>query len=333
MAGKVQSNAQATLFKIINDLGYNPESIILDSGISSGLLENPDQAITTSEFANLLQHCAKATGCSYIGLLVGAEIKLSWLGRAGFIAKNSSDVREALECITAYVNLRHRSASVLLKPDQPLTALAYYPLGQEESQEQWLICAASAGVKLIRELCGSHWAPGQITLAAKESADITLYSSYFQAEIKFGTTETALKFDTALLGHPIPNAQPDIRELLQRDIDYSDGLYELDLLLDVTRIVRALIGTGQCSSNKVCEILNIRPRALNSRLTARDKSLQQIIEEMRFEIAKQLMRNTSLPLGEISARLDYSEVSAFNRAFSRWAGMPPGDWRRRSGNP
>jgi AraC-like DNA-binding protein len=98
----------------------------------------------------------------------------------------------------------------------------------------------------------------------------------------------------------------------------------------VTRIVRALIGTGQCSAEKISDILNIRPRSLHGRLISRGKTLQQIIEDMRFEIAKQLMRNTPLALAEISARLDYSEVSAFNRAFNRWAGVPPGDWRPRS---
>ncbi len=330
MPGKVQGNAQAALFQIINNLGYDPEAIMLNTGSLSGTLQNSDHEISTSKFVTLLQHCAQATGCSYIGLLLGAEVKLSWLGRAGFIAQNSADLREALACITTHINLRHRSASILLNQEQPLASLTYYPLVHDESQEQWLICAVSAGVKLIRELCSSNWAPAKINLAVKKPTDIALYSGYFQTEMRFGAADTALKFIPSLLDQPITNAQPDIRALLQRDIDYSDGLYEFDLLLDVTRIVRALIGTGQCSAEKICEILKIRSRSLNSRLVTRGKTLQQVVEEVRFEIARQLMRNTPMTLAEISARLDYSEVSAFNRAFNRWAGMPPGDWRRRN---
>ncbi len=55
-----------------------------------------------------------------------------------------------------------------------------------------------------------------------------------------------------------------------------------------------------------------------------------IANEIRFEIARQLLEDTEVPLGEIAAALDYSEASAFTRAFRRWSGHTHTEWRSHS---
>ena len=62
-------------------------------------------------------------------------------------------------------------------------------------------------------------------------------------------------------------------------------------------------------------------------LKAGGMGYRDISNEIRFEIARQLLRDTQVPLGQIAAALDYSEASAFTRAFRRWAGQTPSDWR------
>ena len=49
--------------------------------------------------------------------------------------------------------------------------------------------------------------------------------------------------------------------------------------------------------------------------------------EIRFEIARQLLEDTEVPLAQIAAALGYSEASAFTRAFRRWSGQTPTAWR------
>ena len=55
-----------------------------------------------------------------------------------------------------------------------------------------------------------------------------------------------------------------------------------------------------------------------------------ITNEIRFEIARQLLQDTEVPLGQIAAALGYSEASAFTRAFRRWSGHTPPAWRGRT---
>jgi AraC-like DNA-binding protein len=94
------------------------------------------------------------------------------------------------------------------------------------------------------------------------------------------------------------------------------------------RLVLTHIGAGDCSTTKLSALLGVSPRALSNKLSVSGTSFKQLLDNARFEVAKQLLQNTSMTLADISWKLDYSEVSPFNRAFNRWCGTPPGDWRR-----
>ena len=68
-------------------------------------------------------------------------------------------------------------------------------------------------------------------------------------------------------------------------------------------------------------------RTLSRHLKSSGLGYRGITNEIRFEIARQLLEDTTMPLGEITAALGYSEASAFTRAFRRWSGQTPTTWR------
>ncbi len=78
---------------------------------------------------------------------------------------------------------------------------------------------------------------------------------------------------------------------------------------------------------QVAGLFEVHERTLNRRLCLQGPSFKALIEEIRYEIARQLLRDTRLGVTEIAAALDYSESSAFNRAFRRWSGTSPTAWR------
>ena len=68
-------------------------------------------------------------------------------------------------------------------------------------------------------------------------------------------------------------------------------------------------------------------RTLTRRLSGAGISFRAITNQTRFEIARQLLEETDISLGQIAAALGYSEASAFTRAFGRWSGQTPSAWR------
>jgi AraC-like DNA-binding protein len=62
-------------------------------------------------------------------------------------------------------------------------------------------------------------------------------------------------------------------------------------------------------------------------LSEEGTSLQQLINQTRFDLAQQLLQNTGLPVSEIASALQYADPNAFSRAFRNWANLSPSQWR------
>jgi AraC-like DNA-binding protein len=71
-------------------------------------------------------------------------------------------------------------------------------------------------------------------------------------------------------------------------------------------------------------------RTLNRRLKAEGTTFQELLDEVRFEAACQLLDTARIPITEIAVSLGYAETSASSRAFRRWSGATPVERRRRS---
>ncbi|MPR12412.1 helix-turn-helix transcriptional regulator [Microvirga tunisiensis] len=96
-------------------------------------------------------------------------------------------------------------------------------------------------------------------------------------------------------------------------------------------MLRTELLTNQCSAATVADRFAIHRRTLSRHLRAEGAGFQSLVDETRFEIARQLLSQTRIPLSEVAVALGYSEASAFTRAFRRWSGQSPAAWRLEQG--
>ena len=93
-----------------------------------------------------------------------------------------------------------------------------------------------------------------------------------------------------------------------------------DLVDELRRITRADLSTKRSSAHEAAERLFIHRRTLNRYLTACGTDYRTVADQVRFEVAQQLLADTDIFLAQISAALDFSEPAAFTHAFQRWSG-------------
>ena len=93
--------------------------------------------------------------------------------------------------------------------------------------------------------------------------------------------------------------------------------------------MRADLSTKRTSAHEAAERFFIHRRTLNRYLTARGTDYRTVADQVRFEVAQQLLADTDIFLAQISAALDFSEPAAFTHAFQRWSGVAPSIWRAR----
>lgn len=96
---------------------------------------------------------------------------------------------------------------------------------------------------------------------------------------------------------------------------------------DLRRVLRIELLRDACSVTTIARLFSMHRRTLNRHLRTEGLAFRQVANQIRFEIACELLENTDMALSQVAAVLRYSELSAFTRAFRRWSGQTPSAWR------
>lgn len=99
------------------------------------------------------------------------------------------------------------------------------------------------------------------------------------------------------------------------------------LIEDLRRVLRIELLRDTCSAATVARLFSMHRRTMSRHLRTEGLAFRQVANEIRFEIACELLENTDMALSQVAAVLRYSELSAFTRAFRRWSGQTPSAWR------
>ncbi len=177
----------------------------------------------------------------------------------------------------------------------------------------------------MRELCGPGWAPTEVFLPHVKGRDPHLYRSVFKVLPRFDSEFCAMRFPAYWLERRVDGADPERRRAaLLRAHEASQPRF----LHQVYRALRTLLLNGKSSGDDLAQLLAMHRRTLNRRLRECGTTFQEVLDEVRFEVARQLLSYSELPLDDIGASLGYAGVSTFMRSFRRWTGSTPGQWRR-----
>jgi AraC-like DNA-binding protein len=154
----------------------------------------------------------------------------------------------------------------------------------------------------------------------------------FHVAPRFDQERSGITFPARWLARPPPGADPLLHRMMRERVAelLAGAVDDDDIVGRVRRQLRAMVTARRCSVEAAAEHLGLNVRTLKRHLAAAGTTFLQLREEARYDIACHLLQRTRMPVGEIAAMLGYAECSSFTRAFGRWAGMGPAEWRSRS---
>ncbi|MBS2964197.1 AraC family transcriptional regulator [Actinocrinis puniceicyclus] len=155
------------------------------------------------------------------------------------------------------------------------------------------------------------------------------YGLLYGTTCRFGAAATAVSFDRALLDQPVVQDEAALRAFLRRapwDI-LARMDYGQEVSAQVRRLLNQALGAGAEAPlpgpEQVAARLAVSPQTLRRRLSAERTSFQQVRDQLRRDVAVSALARGDTSIEELSARLGFSEPSAFHRAFRRWTGATP----------
>jgi AraC-like DNA-binding protein len=314
---------------VLRSLGADPVEVLTEAGFNMELFSSPNNSISYYDRGRLLAHCVRRTGCEHFGLLVGQHAGLHSLGMAGLLTKYSKNVGTALRNLSNFFYLHVRGAVLNLSVEDRLATLGYsVTLNGVEANDQVGDGAAAAIFNVLQSLCGPEWQAKAILFAHHEPQNTTPFRHFFKAPLVFDAEQNAVVFSADCLKQPLSQADPEILAMLQREVGAIDGRNE-SLPEVVIRILHSAIITGQANEERVAELLKMHSRTLRRRLREFETSFEEILDQVRYTTAQRLLQDTGMPVGKIASTLGYSDASSFTRAFRRWSGFTPSQWRHK----
>ncbi len=314
---------------VIQELGASPARVLAEAGFDLALFDNPGNQISYRARGRLLEHCARATGCPHFGLLVGERAGLDSLGLVGLLVKYSPDVGTALGQLVRYFHLFARGAVPTLAVEGGYAIFAYQVyLPGVPGNDQTGDGAVAAMLNIMRALCGKDFKPTEAWFAHRRPEKVEPYRKFFQVLLRFDADQYALVFSSSWLNRLLPNADTELRRLLQEQIGALEQQQAPDFPEQVRSLLRAALATGHAKAVQLAALLSMHVRTLHRRLAEHETSYQQLLDEARFEVARQMLLHSTKDVAEIAGLLDYADARSFIRGFRRWSGTTPARWRK-----
>jgi len=315
----------AMLPQILEELGVDCGPVLAEAGLPESALDRPDLWVPAQGALRALETAANRARCPHIGLLVGQRFQLSQIALLGELMLNSRSVGEALGSYVVHQRLYSQSFTPHL---QKYRRTAEFGFGIYHSTSSSLAVTydvlLAALVSALRSLCGPEWNPSEVRLPRSAPADVKPYRSHFRCELVFDSPHASIVLRREDLDSPIAGADADRFRALE--VAASEQL-DSNLLPLLYRSLRGLLVAGEPKAARLAQQFGMHERTLERRLRARGTSFRAILDQVRNDVARALLIDTNLTMDRIGLALGYSEVAAFSRAFRRWSGMSPSDWR------
>lgn len=291
-----------------------------------------DERVLADTVHELLAGAVALTNDPTLGLKAARELSLGELGALEYAAGSARTARESLEVIGRYMHLLNDGLDVVISDDGDRVVVRMKnSLVFPRAAEDFALGAFRVPVQArMHEVEGPYEVHFQHH-GSDDAAQLNEYIATFPgAKICFGSAFTGFVLDRAHLIRELPTQDAQLHSVLRSHADQL--LAALPKVETVTSRVRARLleelRGGEPSATRVAKTLGMSSRTLARRLDDEGTSLKALLDDTRKSLALSYTKDSELLLADIALLLGFSHAAAFNRAFKRWTGVTPIDFRR-----
>ncbi len=263
----------------------------------------------------------------HVGLHLGKHIPVYKGQVLEYLFLSSPNFGEGLDRALSYQRLLSDAASAELFREGDRVFLRQPFWGRRLSHLNE--CVMMGLIKFFRFVTDDAFEPLEVHFGHANQGDLLEYERAFDCPVKFDMPSVGVYFDAALLSLPSAHHEPELLRLHEQlASEQVARLEKQDLVAQVNRLIAELLESGHANLEEVAERLGIKARQLRTRLADAGTNFNQLVADYRCKLAKRLLAGTDESIDEIVYLTGFSEPSTFYRAFKRWVGMTPIEYRR-----
>jgi AraC-like DNA-binding protein len=300
------------------------------AGIDQGIMTDPDARVPTSRVMALWNAAAAQAGDADLGLHIALAADVASFDIHAYVLLSSPTLGAGLERLCRYQRLLHVATRLELQSQGRRATLRHSLPGGRAVPRQPAEFLSACWIRFLRLASGRELVPLQVRFAHPAPADTREHEHLFRAPLRFAAGENALELAADVLELPCVRAEPGLLAVLDR---HAEALLARAPAVSglADRVRQALAEEMRLGSPRRASVaarLKTSLRTLDRRLAAEGTSLRGLLEQLRHELAARHLAERRLSVGEIAFLLGYSGLSPFHRAFKRWTGLTPAEYRQ-----
>lgn len=323
------------LIPMVKEQGINVEQMLISAGIDQQKLSQPDYRIPLFQLLKLQQLQQEQSQDDAWGIKLGAQVRPRFLQVLGYAAMSSHTVGDAIQQLLRFETLVWDFGISELKQGDEFSKIQLKTLLPDIIPAQIVEMAMSSWVSFGREILANQSLltqqslPTAIHFRHKAHADLTEHQAFFNCPVLFEQKENAVIIPNTLLNEATKDSDPQLKQLMNNKGDMLLKGYRLETNLsnEVRAAICQQLPQGEPEIEQVALQLDTHVRSLRKRLQEANTSFKTLLDEVRYELAQAYLADAQLSLVDIAFMLGFSEQSAFSRAFKRWNGNSPSQYR------
>ena len=312
------------------DYGVDPAPIFDDVRIDTAKFYRPGARVTFTKMRKLWSAAAEATGDPYFGFKVGARAKPGDFFVLGHAWLASATLAGALKRMRRHANVVstvHRTLSLKKKDDEYLLIEAWPdrvhlpPPGARDAGYVALL-------RLFDAVSEREVRPSRMSLTVSPDRSSDRYTDLFGCPVEYGCDEDVWVFPAEALDQPLTGSVPEVLRASDRIAKrYVESLDDNTVASSVRQLLVQMLPAGHTDQEQVAKRLFRSTSTLQRQLQSEGTNYRTVLESTRRELAEQYLRDDQYSQAQIAFMVGFADQSNFARAFKRWTGRSPGEYR------
>ena len=329
MTGLTDSGTLVRLaYKGLVNLGVDADEVLRRSGLDPAELYQANLRTKFSGQPRFWKAAVELSGDPCIGLHLGEEMPVYKGQILEYLFLSSQTFGDGLRRVLNYQRLISDALHGQVT-ETPSPCLTSYFSEHQHATSHLAEAMVLGLIKGFQAVTDGTFKPEKIVFNHPPNTDIAEYQRIFQCPVEFNAKSFQLFFPASMLSYRSLYAEPELLNLhIQAADQHLAVLQQQDLMTEVRSQLGALLESGETTLGNVANRLGVTPRHLRHQLDLAGTSFQRLLNDYRHRLARRLLSQTDEGISEIVYLTGFSEPSTFYRAFRRWEGTTPIEYRQ-----
>jgi AraC-like DNA-binding protein len=335
----VHLSAHPTAVGVVTRLAYQQAKaagidvgpIVRQAHLTIDKIEDRTARIRIRDQISFLNLVSDKLNDDLLGFNLGLLPDLREIGWLYYVAASAERMNEALSRAARYSALSNEGALVhYVDNGNAALEMRYVGVSRHIDRHQ-IEFFATILVRMCRQLLGIRVFPIKARFVHRRKYVPAEFLEFLGTNVEFGASADLIAFPESIKNAPVVSADPYLHNLLIAYLEQAlvlRGNRRSSFRSKVENEIVPMLPHGKPRAENVAQQLGTSRRTFARRLAEEGLSFSELLERLRFDLAKRHLADRDLSISEIAWLLGYQEVSAFTHAFKRWSGRTPREARR-----